>query len=198
MSLTQVDPVAALIVIDLQKGIVAFPTAHPSSEIIKRSAQLAQVFRECGLPVILVKVGPGGRPNSSLPKLELPPDWTDLVSELDPQPSDYLVTKLRIGAFVGTSLDEILRKHEVTQIFLAGIATSVAVEATGRCAYDFGYNVVHVLDAMTDIDLEAHRYCIESVFPRFGETDSTENVLKLLEPHINVRVSSASARSHLD
>jgi nicotinamidase-related amidase len=182
MALTQLDPVAALVVIDLQKGIVAFPTAHPSREIIKRSAQLAQAFRDRGLPVVLVNVAARDTApeQSSLPKCELPPEWTDLVSELDPQPCDYLLTKQRIGAFIGTTLDEFLRKQGVTQIVLAGIATSIAVESTGRCGYDFGYNVVFVADAMTDVDRNAHRYCIENVFPRFGETGSTNTVLKAL------------------
>lgn len=182
MALTQLDPIAALIVIDLQKGIVAFPTAHPSREIINRSAQLAQAFRERGLPVILVNVtARDPAPElSNIPKCELPSEWTDLVPELDLQPCDYLVTKQRVGAFIGTPLDEFLRKQGVTQIVLTGIATSIAVESTGRCGYDFGYNVVFVTDAMTDVDRDAHRYCIENVFPRFGETGSTDTVLKAL------------------
>jgi nicotinamidase-related amidase len=56
MPLTQLDPTAALIVIDLQKGIVGMPTAHPIAEIVERNAQLARAFRERGLPVVLVNV----------------------------------------------------------------------------------------------------------------------------------------------
>jgi nicotinamidase-related amidase len=68
----------------------------------------------------------------------------------------------------------------VTQIFLAGISTSAGVESTARSAYDHGYNVVFVVDAMTDRSIECHRNCVENIFPRIGETDSTENVVKLL------------------
>jgi nicotinamidase-related amidase len=53
-----------------------------------------------------------------------------------------------VGAFIGTSLDECLRQCGVTQIFLTGISTSAGVESTGRSAYDYGYNVVYVADAM--------------------------------------------------
>ncbi|HWF03601.1 MAG TPA: isochorismatase family protein, partial [Candidatus Angelobacter sp.] len=56
MPLTQLDTTAALIVIDLQKGIVGIPTVHPSGEIVERSARLARAFRERGLPVVLVNV----------------------------------------------------------------------------------------------------------------------------------------------
>jgi len=41
MPLTELDTILALIVIDLQKGIVSLPTAHPVSRIISRSARLA-------------------------------------------------------------------------------------------------------------------------------------------------------------
>jgi nicotinamidase-related amidase len=68
----------------------------------------------------------------------------------------------------------------VTQVFLAGVATSVGVESTARSAYDCGYNVALVLDAMTDRDPEAHRHSVENIFPRLGETDVTDNVLKML------------------
>lgn len=76
---------------------------------------------------------------------------------------------------------EDLRKRGVTQVFLTGVATSAEVESTARSAYDYGYNVVLVVDAMTDRDAETHRHCVERIFPRLGETDTTDNVLKLLK-----------------
>lgn len=182
MPVTQLDTTAALIVIDLQKGIVAIPTAHPPAETVDRSAQLARAFRERGLPVVLVNVtAPApGRTDTARPRFTFPDDWTELVPELDRQPGDYIVSKQRVGAFIGTPLNEYLRQRGVTQVFLTGIATSAGVEATARSAYDHGYNVALVVDAMTDRDADAHRYCVERVFPRIGETDTTENVLKLL------------------
>jgi nicotinamidase-related amidase len=56
MPLTKFDSTAALVVIDLQKGIVGMATVHPIREIIARVAQLAPLFRERGLPVVLVNV----------------------------------------------------------------------------------------------------------------------------------------------
>ena len=182
MPLTMLDPHAALIVIDLQKGIVGLPTVHPTAEIVGRAAQLARAFRKRGLPVVLVNVmgRAPGRTDAGSPKFSFPPDWSELVPELEQHPNDYLVSKQRPGAFIGTSLDEYLRGRGVTQVFLTGIATGTGVEATARSAFDHGYNVVFVVDAMTDRDAEVHRHSIEKVFPRLGETDTTENVLKLL------------------
>ena len=155
---------------------------HPTSEIVTRSAQLARAFRERDRPVVLVNVSGGapGRTDIVRPRPSLPPDWTELVSELEQQPGDYTVTKQRVGAFIGTSLDETLRQLGVTQLFLTGVATSAGVESTARSAYDHGYNVVLVTDAMTDRDADAHRHSVEKIFPRLGETSSTEDVLAQL------------------
>jgi nicotinamidase-related amidase len=182
MPLTKLDETSALIVIDLQKGVVGMPTAHPVSEVIDRTAQLARAFRERGLPVVLVNVSgmAPGRTDAGRPKFEFPADWTELVPELEQQPADHLVTKQRWGAFHGTDLNDYLRERGVTQIFLAGVATSIGVESTARSAYDLGYHVTLIVDAMTDRDAEAHRYSIEKIFPRLGETANTDDVLKLL------------------
>ena len=85
-----------------------------------------------------------------------------------------------MGAFHGTSLDEYLRGRGVTQILLTGVATSIGVESTARSAYDLGYHVVLVTDAMTDRDAEAHRHTVEKIFPRLGESGTADEVLKLL------------------
>ena len=182
MPLTNLDSIAALIVIDLQKGIVGLSTVHPTAEIVARSAQLARAFRERDLPVVLVNVSAAapGRTDAGPRKFSFPADWTELVPELEQHPGDHIVTKQRPGAFIGTTLDETLRQRGVTQVFLTGVATSAGVEATARSAFDHGYNVVFVVDAMTDRDAEAHRYSVEKTFPRLGETDTTENVLKFL------------------
>ena len=183
MPLTQLDPIAALIVIDLKKGIVAFPLAHPSADIVSRSAQLAAAFRARKLPVALVNVSAPapGRTDHPRPNLAaFPPDWTDLVPELNAQPTDILITKQRVGAFIGTHLHEELQRRNVTQLFFTGIATTAGVETSVRSAADHGYNVVIVTDATTDRDAANHTHSIEKVFPRFAETDTTENVLKAL------------------
>src|SRR5439155_3348746 len=91
------------------------------------------------------------------------------------------VTKQRWGAFAGTTLDRYLRERGVTQIVLTGIATSIGVESTARNAYDHGYNVMLVVDAMTDLHADAHRHSVEKIFPRLGESTTTGQLLRLLE-----------------
>jgi nicotinamidase-related amidase len=179
MPLTQIDTNAALVVIDLQKGIVGIPTVHPIGEIIDRTARLASAFRERGLPVALVNASgqAPGRTDAGRRNFSFPPDWMEFVPELDHQAADVVVTKQRWGAFLGTNLDDSLRQRGVTQIVLTGVATSAGVESTARSAYDLGYNVVFVLDAVTDRDADSHRHCVEKIFPRLGETSTTKEVM---------------------
>jgi nicotinamidase-related amidase len=190
MPLAKLDDASALVVIDLQKGLVGLPSAHPFGEIVGRAARLARAFRERGLPVVLVNVA-GRAPGRTEVQFNFspPPDWTDLVPELDRQPGDYTVTKQQIGAFYGTALEQILRRRGVTQVVLAGVATSIGVEATARDAYDHGYNVTLVVDAMTDLTADAHRRSVETIFPRLGETATTDDVLTLLaeRPQVTAR-----------
>jgi nicotinamidase-related amidase len=183
MPIIQLDPKAALVVIDLQKGIVSIPVAHTSADIIAKAAELASAFRLRELPVVLVNVvaPPAGRTGQPRGNFQFPPDWTELVPELNIQPSDILVSKRSYGAFLTTDLQEQLKARGVTQIFLCGISTSAGVESTARSAHDLGYHVAFVTDAMTDRDPEAHTWSTEKTFPRLGETGTTEEVLKLLE-----------------
>jgi nicotinamidase-related amidase len=181
MPISQIDPVAALVVIDMQKGIVSLPTVHPMAGIIDNVAKLAKGFRSRMLPVILVNVTgkAPGRVEATF-NFSPPPDWADLIPELDRQPDDYAVTKVNIGAFYGTALEMILRRRGVTQLVIVGVATGSGVEATARQAYDQGYNVVLVTDAMTDLDPEMHNHAVEKVFPRIGERVTTAEILEIL------------------
>lgn len=183
MSLTTLDPKTALIVIDLQKGIVAFPSAHPMAEVVKHASSLAEAFRRHGLPVVLVNVAGGapGRAEQTRSLRDLPADWTELVPELNRQPSDHTVTKKTWGAFTNTDLDAYLKKQSVTQVVIAGVATSVGVESTARYAHELGFNVTLATDAMTDMSADAHANSITRIFPRLGETGATQEIIALLE-----------------
>jgi nicotinamidase-related amidase len=183
VSITALDPVTALIVIDLQKGIVGMPTAHPAAEVVARAADLASAFRRHRLPVVLVNVtgGAPGRAEQSRSTAGRPDDWAELVPELKPQPSDHRVTKRTWGAFTNTGLREYLEKLGVTQVVIVGISTSAGVESTARFAHELGFNVALAVDAMTDMSLDAHTNSITRIFPRLGETGTSGEIIKLLE-----------------
>jgi nicotinamidase-related amidase len=182
MPLTALDPQTALIVVDLQQGLRNLPTIHPLSDVVARTRQLLDAFRSHNLPVVLVNVAGTAPGRTEEPRRfrELPPGFSDLLSELDPQPADILVTKRTWGAFANTDLEAQLRTREVTQVVLTGVATGTGVEATARQAFEACFNVTLAVDAMTDMRAEAHEYSLRHVFPRLGETGSTADVLHLL------------------
>ena len=183
MTLTTLDPRSALIVIDLQKGIVSRPTAHSAADVVRQASALAAAFRRKGLPVVLVNVSGGapGRTEQTPSRAGLPADWAELVPELDQQPGDITVTKRTWGAFFGTGLEERLRGLGVTQVVVAGISTSIGVESTARQAHERGFNVALALDAMTDLNADAHLNSVTRIFPRLGEAGTTREIIGLLE-----------------
>jgi len=180
--LTTLDLQTALIVIDLQKGIVGLPLVHPIDDVVKRSSALIDAFRAQGLPVVLVNVAGGapGRTEQPPRQRTLTEGWTDLVPELGQQPGDIVVTKHTWGAFASTDLEAQLKAKGVTQVVVTGVATGTGVEATARQAYEQGFNVTLAIDAMTDMRPEAHEYSITKVFPRLGETGTTQQIIDLL------------------
>ena len=182
MPVTTLDPKTALIIVDLQKGIVGMPTAHPTAGVVQNSAILADAFRSRNLPVVLVNVDAGapGRTETPPRVRDFPAGWTDIVPELNQQPTDHTVTKRTWGAFTNTGLEQHLKSLGVTQVVVTGVATTAGVESTARQAHEAGFNVTLATDAMTDMNLDAHTNSITRIFPRLGETGTTQEILTLL------------------
>ena len=183
MALTMLDPITALIVVDLQSGLVGSTFMHSIGDIVARASGLITAFRRRELPIVLVNVdgiAPGRteRPRHAGP---FPDGWTDFLPELGRQPGDIVATKRTWGAFASTDIGNQLRARGVTQVVIAGVATGTGVESTARQAYEAGFNVTLAIDAMTDGRPNAHDYSIANVFPRLGETGSTQAIIDLLE-----------------
>ncbi len=126
MDLTLTPARTALVVIDLQRGIVAPPTApHLASDVVAHAAAVAAALREAGGTVVLVHVTPSAdgrdalRPQTDTlawQPLPRPPDWAEIVPELSPEPGDLVITKRQWGAFYGTELDLQLRRRGIETI----------------------------------------------------------------------------------
>ncbi|WP_194907519.1 isochorismatase family protein [Catenulispora rubra] len=195
MALTTLDPKTALVLIDLQHGIVAPPAVpYSSAEVVAHGKELADAFRAHGLPVVLVNVSfspdfadaPQGRDDEEPVEDDgdddegMPADFAVIVDELGAQSTDIRVTKHQWGAFHGTDLDTQLRRRGVTQIVLAGLVTSRGVDTTAREAYAHNYSVAFATDAMADRGIEVHENAVERIFPQIGQRASTAEILQLL------------------
>ena len=184
------DPqTTALLLIDLQRGIVARDTQpYTTAQVVEQAARLAKRFRDAGALVVLVHVAfapdlsdrlnpPADSPTPATP---LPKEWSDIVPQLGSDPRDVLITKHNWGAFYGTELDLQLRRRHIRTLVLGGIATNMGVESTARDAYERGYEQVFVEDACATFTEEMHTFTFKNIFPRIGRVRLTEDVLAAL------------------
>jgi len=178
-----IDPRTALIVIDLQAGTLSNPTVHPTAEIVAKSVELIEVFRVKELPVVLASVvgSTAGRTTYGGGARDYPAEFSVLAPELDPRPTDIIVTRNTWSAFAGTDLSLALKELGVTQVVLVGVATSFGVESTARAAYDLGYNVVIATDAITDLRAESHEGSVARVFPVLGQVATVAEIVAALD-----------------
>jgi nicotinamidase-related amidase len=187
MTLTALDPNAALLVVDLQKGIVGALPVPAISAMVERARALIDAFRTHRLPIVLINVAGVAPGRTEQPRRlgdVLPEGFTDFIEELGQQPDDIVVTKRTWGAFACTDLEARLKAIGVTQVVVLGVATGSGVESTARQAYEAGFNVTLAIDAMTDTRPEAHDYSIRAIFPRLGETGTSQDIIDLLTKRI--------------
>ncbi len=177
----------ALVVIDLQKGIVARSTApHESKTVVANSVKLVEVFRENRMPVFLVHVAASGAERLTPPAdQEWPPppnqpDWSEFVPEMRPLESDIVIMKKQWGAFYGTELELQLRRRGIVALVLCGIATNYGVESTARFAYEYGYHQIFAEDAMASFSEQMHAASVSFVLKRLGKVKSTKQILEAL------------------
>ena len=166
----------ALVLIDLQQGILSMPVApHGGAELVAGAKTLAEKFRAAGAPVVLVRVGfspdfadalkqPVDEPMQAPPG-GFPADWTEIVEGLQ-APGDLVVIKHQWGAFYGTDLELQLRRRGVDAIVLGGVSTNFGVESTLRQAWESGFSMLVAEDLCASRSAEMHAFAITKIFPR--------------------------------
>lgn len=188
MSLNLDPKSTALVLIDLQRGIVGRQLApHSASDVVTRSATLASGVRASGGIVAYVHVLvddvlrlPADRPNPR-PTEPLPRSASELVPEAGFQVGDLLISKRQWGAFYGTNLEQQLRRRAIRTIILGGVATNFGVESTARAAHDRGYELIFAEDAMSSLSAEFHQFSIEKIFPVMGRVRSSAEITEALK-----------------
>ena len=182
----ELDPkTTALVLIDLQNGIVSMPTQPRSGNATLAAGKaLAERFRSAGALVVLVHVAfaddfadaPPSNVDAPLRGgADRPADWSELAPGLA-QPSDVIVVKRNWGAFHGTELDLQLRRRGVKTIVLGGIATNFGVESTAREGWQHGYDVVVAEDATTSVSAELHEMSVRYILPRLSRVRRSADI----------------------
>jgi nicotinamidase-related amidase len=179
----------ALVLIDVQKGILSMPLApHGAVQVVGNAVALARRFGEVGATVVLTHVAFSGGDKLKqpvdqpmpMPAGRLPYEWSEFAPEIETMRADVVITKRQWSAFYGTELDLQLRRRGITTIVLGGIATNFGVESTARDAWQSNYAVIVAEDACTSIDADLHRFSVEKILPRVARVRSTGEIMSAL------------------
>jgi nicotinamidase-related amidase len=181
----------ALVLIDLQQGLLSMPLApHSGAKLIDNALRLGAALKKLGGLVIQVRVefssGYADRPGQyvdqpmSLPAEGLPAGWADSPAELNALKADLVITKRQWSAFYGTELDLQLRRRGMTHVIVGGIATNFGVESTVRDAWQHDYAVIVAEDLCSTFSEEMHQFALEKVLPRAAKIRSTDAIIAKL------------------
>jgi nicotinamidase-related amidase len=183
-----------LLVIDMQNDILRGRLASPDvvrqlPPALDAIGRLVDSAHSSGVPLVYSRIAfrPGhvdANPTSPARLMGyglLDGDWgAEIIDELQPGPSDYIVTKKRASAFFGTDLDILLRGLEAQTLIVTGGTTNRAVESTVRDAHAHDYHSIVVSDATVGMSPELHAGSLISIADFFGEIASADEVVAAL------------------
>jgi len=132
-------PHTALVVVDVQQGVVA--EAPRRDEVVGKISSLVDRARGEGVPVVWVQHSDEGLPQGSA-------GW-QYVPELVRQESEPLVHKSYGDSFEGTDLEEQLAAAGIGHLVVAGAESDACIRSTIHGAFTRGYDVTLVGDAHT-------------------------------------------------
>lgn len=159
-----------------------------SREVISHAEQLIEGARDRGWPIVWTAVGfrpDGADLDINIPLLAMVHElgclqWgspgTDFLPELTPRKHDYVIRNAKVSGFAASPLDALLRSLGVQRVILAGVATNITIESTGRAAGDLGYAVIIAEDACSAADQAAHEASI-ATFALLGATHTVSQIL---------------------
>lgn len=136
-------PHTALIVIDLQEGVVV--NAYKRHEVLDAVKGLVERARSANVPVVWVRHADDDLVPGS--------DAWQIVSELSPDQNESIVEKRYRDAFEDTDLEQILATNRIGKLIVTGAQTDMCVRSTLHGALVRGYDALLVSDAHTTEDL---------------------------------------------
>ncbi len=106
----------------------------------------------------------------------------EIDARFAPQPVDIVIEgKREVDAFGSTNLNFILGSKGITKVVLAGFLTNCSVESTMRTAYERGYEVVTLADAVAATSVEEGESAVRFNYPMFSTPTTTDESISTLE-----------------
>ncbi len=137
----------ALLVIDVQVGIIEAMRAYRGREVLEQINNLLTKARTSGTPIIYVQ-----HDGEKRHPLEVGTEGWQIHPAIKPHPQDLIVRKRASDSFFETTLQHELEARGVDHLIVAGCMTEYCVDTTSRRAISIGYDVTLVSDAHTTID----------------------------------------------
>ena len=135
-----------------------------AQSIIPTLKRLVEAAREAG--VLVVYATDEHTPEDS-ELMKWPPhsmkgtEWSEVTDELRPQPGDLVIGKTTYSPFVSTGIDAELKKRGIRRLYITGLHTDCCARHTSGDAFQRGYDLVWITDAMQAFSDEAHRTGLE-------------------------------------
>lgn len=104
----------------------------------------------------------------------------EVINEIAPEASDYLINKHRWSAIFQTHLELSLRTRGIDTVLLSGGATEVGVASTAYAARDLGIILIIVRDACSSSYPEILKMYMDKVFPRMRRVRTTQQVIEMV------------------
>jgi len=143
MSTLKSRPNSALLVVDMQNGVVA--AAHQRDKVVATIGRLVEKARRERVPIVWVQ--------HSDKQLAMGSDDWRIVPELVPVDTEPLVHKTYGDSFEDTTLETVLSGLGVGRLVVVGAQTDACVRSTLHGAFVRGYDAMLVSDAHTTEDL---------------------------------------------
>lgn len=143
MSTLENRPNTALLIVDVQKGVVG--GAHDRDAVVANVGTLVEKARQGHVPVVWVQHSDANLARGS-------EDW-QIVPELTPAAADARVDKSYADSFDDTDLESVLSGLGVGRLVVAGAQTDECIRSTLHGALVRGYDATLVSDAHTTEDL---------------------------------------------
>jgi nicotinamidase-related amidase len=143
----------ALLIIDIQRDYFpggANPLVEPEAAAAA-ARRLLDRFRAAREPVIHVR-HVWDAPDATF--MRPGTDGVEIHPLVEPDTGEAVIEKELPNSFVGTDLELRLRSDGISELVVAGMMSSMCVDATVRAAADLGFDVTLVQDACAAPDLE--------------------------------------------
>ena len=180
---------SAVLVIDMVRDFTDMERGRvpnlPASQMVDTVAAFVEQARGFGARIIwVIDSHRPGKPDWELENVrghcEDGTIGVELAPPLQPEPEDYLFTKRRYSAFVGTDLDLILRDNHIERVFLCGTKTNVCIRATATDAFERNYHVVVPRECVATDKQHLHEANLEDIGKYMGKVTSMDEALALL------------------